>query len=221
MGHYETVACVVYKNKLTRNDCSLVRPLADPQPGPLSLAVGPLMSYTSWYFILNDQRDFNVDALKHNCKTPNLIIEQRIEHSDHVEQQQAYGYGTRWRADPVRLPGHFTSLHFMTTDRFNRYEGVHAFVKPHSKGSGQLSGASTEVADSAQDLNKDPSRGQRTAENMRYGQGISEQGTAPSEIEREATDAGVDAGRQEDTPAQSRREQGYYGSNEVKRDVGA
>ena len=96
-------------------------------------------------------------------------------------------------------------------------------MKPHSKGSGQLSadGSSTDVADSAQDLKNDPSRGERTAANMRYGQGISEQGTAPSEIQREATDAGVDAGRQEDTPAQSRREQGYYGSNEVKKDIGA
>lgn len=64
-------------------------------------------------------------------------------------------------------------------------------------------------------------RGERIAENMRYGQGISEQGTAPSEIEREAKDAGVDAGRQEDTPGSSRREQGYYGANEMGKDVGA
>jgi hypothetical protein len=56
---------------------------------------------------------------------------------------------------------------------------------------------------------------------MRYGQGISEQGTAPGEIEREATDAGVDAGRLEETPGQSRREQGYYGSNEGGKHIGA
>jgi hypothetical protein len=111
----------------------------------------------------------------------------------------------------------------VATHTSSRYEGTATFIKPHSKSSGQLTGerSATEVADSSQDLKKDPSRGQRTAENMRYGQGISEQGTAPSEIQREATGAGVDAGRQEETPGQSRREQGYTGSNEVGRDIGA
>lgn len=56
---------------------------------------------------------------------------------------------------------------------------------------------------------------------MRYGQGISEQGTKPSDIEREATNSGVDAGKQNETPGQSRREQGYYGSNEEGKHIGA
>jgi hypothetical protein len=72
-------------------------------------------------------------------------------------------------------------------------------------------------------LNADDSslRGKRTAENIRYGQGISEQGTTPSEIETEAREEGAGAGRQEETLGQSRKQQGYYGSNEMAKDVNA
>jgi hypothetical protein len=96
-------------------------------------------------------------------------------------------------------------------------------MKPHAKEGGQLSSAPTKAADSTQDLKDESSRGPRTAENIRYGQGISEQGTAPSEIQTEARDEGVDAGRDEraEQVEQSRKEQGYYGSREMRRDVGA
>jgi hypothetical protein len=56
---------------------------------------------------------------------------------------------------------------------------------------------------------------------MRYGQGISEQGTAPGEIEREVRREGVAAERIEDESGRMRREMGYTGSNEVGRDIGA
>ena len=104
-----------------------------------------------------------------------------------------------------------------------RYEAVHTYQQPHSKSGGQLSSPSSKPAASTQDLkdHNEAARGSRIAENIRYGQGISEQGTAPSEIMSEARDEGVDAGRQEGTPENMRSEQGYYGSNEVRRDVGA
>lgn len=72
-----------------------------------------------------------------------------------------------------------SSNKLMETERggeSTQYESIHTVTKPHSKQSGQLGDATdhTEMADEAS--NVDAERGEKTAENVRYGQNISESG---------------------------------------------
>ncbi|KAI9885980.1 MAG: hypothetical protein M1823_002202 [Watsoniomyces obsoletus] len=62
-----------------------------------------------------------------------------------------------------------------------RYESIKTFTEPHAKQQGQLGGDSsgTQVANSVKDLKtpeEQQARGEQTAENIRYGQAISEEG---------------------------------------------
>ncbi|KAL8824088.1 MAG: hypothetical protein Q9191_005309 [Dirinaria sp. TL-2023a] len=115
-----------------------------------------------------------------------------------------------------------------------QYESINTVTKPHSKQSGQTGEAETQAdaVDSQQDQEK-AEKGARTAENVRYGQGISEGGMGGTTTEgqgeanqggllgmiRDADDASVDTGYGgtenqtssggEPETAESRREQGY------------
>ncbi|TID24184.1 hypothetical protein E2P81_ATG02491 [Venturia nashicola] len=126
-----------------------------------------------------------------------------------------------------------------------QYESIQTVTKPHSKESGQLGGisssstppspepsnqtdfvatsenTSTPSTDSADPVSKE--RGEKTAENVRYGQAISEQGvggfTAPGLNGGSAMQEGGSARQEEDT-GRMRREQGYGGDEEMSKTVG-
>jgi len=101
-----------------------------------------------------------------------------------------------------------------------QYESIKTVTKPHNKEGGQLS----DPTPSADPSTTKPSsaRGAQTAENVRYGQAISEQGvggfTAPELNSGEPTQEGDFGG--EDL-GKMRREQGYGGNKDMRRDIGA
>ncbi|KAF2233305.1 hypothetical protein EV356DRAFT_213692 [Viridothelium virens] len=114
-----------------------------------------------------------------------------------------------------------------------QYESIHTVTKPHSKSGGQLGDASTEVdtTTAAQEEAK-AARGERTAENIRYGQGISEHGMGGQTTTSGGvanTDGGYGGVREqvgktagsEGSDGAGRTEQGYGGERDMGRDVGA
>jgi len=97
-----------------------------------------------------------------------------------------------------------------------QYESIKTVTKEHSKENGQFSSTSTD-----RNTNQDSTtsaRGAQTAENVRYGQAMSEQGfggfTAPAH-----NDGAVGGGSNEDA-GQMRREQGYTAGQEMDRKLG-
>ncbi|PSN69137.1 hypothetical protein BS50DRAFT_572303 [Corynespora cassiicola Philippines] len=111
-----------------------------------------------------------------------------------------------------------------------QYEGIHTFVKPHSKQAGQLgdpaTGTTTELNKAAS--NAPNTQGVTPAEKMRYGQAISEGGVGgkTTEATGEAATAGGFGGtdaleEQGEGFAKQRSEQGYGGERDMRRDVGA
>jgi len=108
-----------------------------------------------------------------------------------------------------------------------QYESIKTVTKPHSKEGGQLSDKSTTSAPS--NSNVSSSRGEQTAENVRYGQAISEQGvggfTAPEhnsgEAKTESGFGGEDRLEGEEEMGKMRREQGYGAGEDMDRNIGA
>ncbi|KAI9758329.1 MAG: Replication factor C (RF-C) subunit [Lichina confinis] len=100
-----------------------------------------------------------------------------------------------------------------------RYESIKTVTVPAAKDRGQLGGSApgTAVADSAADLQTEDQkreRGEQTAENIRYGQAISEQGMGgeTKDVEGSASSQGfgtVKADVPDINAEQSRRAQGY------------
>jgi len=96
-----------------------------------------------------------------------------------------------------------------------QYESIKTITKEPAKGTGQLSDSKDESTPKDAPSNE---RGEKKAENIRYGQAMSEQGvggfTAPSHNSGSAEEgAHGDAG-------QSRREQGYDAGMEMDRGIG-
>jgi len=93
-----------------------------------------------------------------------------------------------------------------------QYEGINTFTQSHSKSSGEFSD-SPETTEADRQASSDKSeRGDKTAENMRYGEAISEHGFGgeTTNDNGKATQGGF--GEIEDQSIegqQSRREQGY------------
>ncbi|KAE9982829.1 hypothetical protein EG328_010568 [Venturia inaequalis] len=101
-----------------------------------------------------------------------------------------------------------------------QYESIQTVTKPQPKERGQL-GATSEITSTPSAQSSDPvskERGEKTAENIRYGQAISEQGvggfTAPEMNSGSATQEGGSRQQEEDTGSM-RREQGYGGDAEM------
>lgn len=100
-----------------------------------------------------------------------------------------------------------------------QYESINTVTKPHSKQGGQIGEAETQVdaVDSQQEQEK-AEKGARTAENVRYGQSISEGGMGGMTTEGQG-EANQDTGYGgaenqtgsggESEAAESRRQQGY------------
>lgn len=100
---------------------------------------------------------------------------------------------------------------------------------PQKKSGGQLgtSETTTDPSQTTKGQQRQAERGERTAENIRYGQGISEQGMGgtTSDSTGEGSDEGY--GQVEDTQQDgqsaegSREAQGYGGGQDMDREVGA
>ncbi|KAF2154334.1 hypothetical protein K461DRAFT_312268 [Myriangium duriaei CBS 260.36] len=121
------------------------------------------------------------------------------------------------------------SSNFQSTERggdssYDQYTSQSSGLNaPHSKSGGQL--GSTSTSENQQDAQQQRERGERTAENMRYGQAISEEGMGGKTegLGEAGTEVGYGgAGAQDDEAAAGgRREQGYGGGREMRGDVGA
>jgi hypothetical protein len=117
----------------------------------------------------------------------------------------------------VLIPSHSTINFF---DMLSRYEGAATEVQAHKKSTGQLGHASenttTNPRKTSEATEKQTERGERTAENIRYGQTISEGGMGgmTSGQQGEADKVGdVDAEKQ-------RRAAGYGGGKDMDREIG-
>ncbi|KAK5175191.1 uncharacterized protein LTR77_000328 [Saxophila tyrrhenica] len=111
-----------------------------------------------------------------------------------------------------------------------RYEGKNTELTPHSKSTGQLGQASDKTtldpSKTAEGAQQQAERGEKTAENIRYGQTISEGGmggqTSVQQGEAEKEGYGRLGDKAEEGDAkQERREQGYGGEKDMDREIGA
>ncbi len=111
-----------------------------------------------------------------------------------------------------------------------RYEGKNTEGQPHSKSTGQLGDASDNTthdpANTAAAAEQQAERGEKTAENVRYVQTISEGGmggmTSGQNDGGEQEGYGRVGDKAEDGDAkQQRREQGYGGEKDMDREIGA
>ncbi|RDW82273.1 hypothetical protein BP6252_03385 [Coleophoma cylindrospora] len=98
-----------------------------------------------------------------------------------------------------------------------QYEGANTFTTSHANANGQINDRSTtQTSDQAQQ--EKSARGEKTAENMRYGQAISEHGFGGETTNNNGHAQQGGYGRveaQEVDATQSRREQGYGGGSGV------
>jgi len=86
-----------------------------------------------------------------------------------------------------------------------QYESVNTFTKPHAKAEGQFGDSNPNEADQ-QAAKEKKERGEKTAENVRYGEAISEHGFGGETV---GNDGGVGRGMEEGTKEQARGVQGY------------
>ncbi|KAF2724001.1 hypothetical protein K431DRAFT_282270 [Polychaeton citri CBS 116435] len=105
-----------------------------------------------------------------------------------------------------------------------QYESEHTHVQPPKKSSGQLGAASSGPDPEAElQAQKLAERGERTAENVRYGQGISENQATVGE--GEAGDGGYGRVKAGDTNegdgVQERVAQGFGGDKDMDKEIGA
>ncbi|MCJ1241512.1 hypothetical protein MMC14_009517 [Varicellaria rhodocarpa] len=96
-----------------------------------------------------------------------------------------------------------------------QYESIKTVTKPHSKAGGQMGSEETQpdVVDSQLSQEKNE-RGEKTAENIRYGESLSEHGfggetTGKSGSANQEGHGSTDAQVGQDNLEQTRREQGY------------
>ncbi|KAK3073115.1 hypothetical protein LTR53_005596 [Teratosphaeriaceae sp. CCFEE 6253] len=110
-----------------------------------------------------------------------------------------------------------------------QYEGNLHTADPQSKSTGQLGDASTHTttdpSDTPEGKEQASARGEKTAENIRYGQGISETGGGTEGLEGEAEQSGFggDVGESSgegSTAEGSREAQGYGGEKDVSQEIG-
>lgn len=130
-----------------------------------------------------------------------------------------------------------------------QYESIDTDTKGHAKAGGQLSGVQTTEPTATDPLSTsthhDTTRGEKTAENIRFGQAISEEGvggftnnaeTAGLGESDAASDirggigsgtgggssyGGAEAAADDEEAVKARRAQGYGGDNDADRSIGA
>ncbi|EOA91072.1 hypothetical protein ACJQWK_11336 [Exserohilum turcicum] len=111
-----------------------------------------------------------------------------------------------------------------------QYEGIHTYVEPHDKKYGQFSDSSegTSVHTKTADPGAPNTHGITPADKIRYGQSIQEGGmggktTSSSGETKAETGFGGTAALSDDneSAAKQRREQGYGGSKDMDRTIGA
>jgi len=109
-----------------------------------------------------------------------------------------------------------------------QYEGEHTHVQPHKKSGGQLGTPSTTVDPSKTDeaIAQSQKKGEQTASNIRYGQGISEGGVGGHTTGQSGEARKEGYGRVEDQTAEvdadeQRRAAGYGGQKDMDREIGA
>ncbi|KAH8758652.1 hypothetical protein F5882DRAFT_306823 [Hyaloscypha sp. PMI_1271] len=99
-----------------------------------------------------------------------------------------------------------------------QYESANTSTKPHAKSQGQFPDPNPDEAKRQLDQQKQE-RGEQTAENLRYGEAISEHGFGGETIGNTGeTSQGAGVGREvedRDGSGQMRREQGYGGGSGV------
>jgi hypothetical protein len=115
-----------------------------------------------------------------------------------------------------------------TNTRPSRYESEHTDTVPHKKSGGQLGQAETSVDVQPEAAAKQKAeRGEKTAENIRYGQAISESGVGGFTTGSEGSAAQEGVGRQQKQEqdsadaVQSRKAEGYGGEKDMDREIGA
>lgn len=113
-------------------------------------------------------------------------------------------------------------------DPLCRYESEHNDVIPNKKSGGQMGAPQTAVDVQPEAAAKEKAeKGLKTAENIRYGQGISETGAGGFTSTSSGAAAAEGFGRQkeqvDDTAdaVQSRRAEGYGGDKDMNREIGA
>jgi hypothetical protein len=123
---------------------------------------------------------------------------------------------------------HFSKKTKTNTTPLSRYESEHTDTVPHKKSGGQLGQAETSVdvqPDAA--AKQKAERGEKTAENIRYGQAISESGVGGFTTGSEGSAAQEGVGRQQKQEqdsadaVQSRKAEGYGGEKDMDREIGA
>lgn len=145
--------------------------------------------------------------------------------TDHVFQPYEHREGRR--TDSVR-PFSLITLAEMPANVFHRYESEHNDVIPNKKSGGQMGAPQTAVDVQPEAAAKEKAeKGLKTAENIRYGQGISETG-AGGFTSTSSGDAAADGfGRQKEKlddaadAMQSRKAEGYGGDKDMNTEIGA
>ncbi|KAF2096788.1 hypothetical protein NA57DRAFT_78381 [Rhizodiscina lignyota] len=104
-----------------------------------------------------------------------------------------------------------------------QYESTATFTKPHNKEGGQLSDPTTSTSTPK---GVDPERAEKTAQNIRYGQAMSEQGmggqtTTSGEGNVDSGFGGAASQSEDLSTSDARTAQGYGGQSDMRRDVGA
>jgi len=104
-----------------------------------------------------------------------------------------------------------------------QYESIKTVTEPSAKQSGQM-GDGHNTSENGDAVSAE--RGEKTAENVRYGQAISESGFGGKTTTAEGTSNQGGYGRTEaqegeGKPEDTRREQGYGSGKDMRRDVGA
>ena len=109
-----------------------------------------------------------------------------------------------------------------------RYESEHNDVIPQKKSGGQMGQPETAVDVQPEAAAREKAeRGEKTAENIRYGQGISEQGVGGFTTTSSGGAAQEGYGRQQSEASdtadavQSRKAEGYGGEKDMDRTIGA
>ena len=109
-----------------------------------------------------------------------------------------------------------------------QYESEHTDTAPHKKSGGQLGQAETSVDVQPEAAAKQKAeRGEKTAENIRYGQAISESGVGGFTSTSSGSAAQEGVGRQQKQEqdsadaVQSRKAGGYGGEKDMDREIGA
>ncbi|EON68029.1 hypothetical protein W97_07177 [Coniosporium apollinis CBS 100218] len=112
-----------------------------------------------------------------------------------------------------------------------QYESINTVTQPHATEPGQMGGSggalSTSTDPTASQSEATAEQGEKTAEKIRFGQKMSEEGmggqtdASIGDAQQEGGLGGADVSANEESAAQSRREQGYGGDEDMDRTIGA